>query len=140
LKIDSFSHGAIGKFIGLYGLEDLFENLPDSLETLKIKNNDRNDIIITIPEDIDRFQNLEFLNFENCVDSVPESICNLKKLRFLTLQGNSKLRTVPGCIASLPNIVFLNVKECPNLEIPQEISDNANDFGNGMWDFAEDED
>lgn len=140
LKIDSFSHGAIGKFIGLYGLEDLFESLPDSLETLKIKNNDRNDIIIRIPDDIDRFQNLEFLNFENCVDSVPESVCNLKKLRFLTLQGNSKLRTVPGCIASLPNIVFLNVKECPNLEIPQEISDNANDFGNGMWDFAEDED
>ena len=139
-KVDNFTSGSVGKFIALYGLEDLFKSLPDSLETLKIKDNGKNDFIIKIPDDIDRFQNVEFLNFENCIDSIPESVCNMKKLRFLTLQGNSKLRTVPGCIANLPNLVFLNVKECPNLQIPQEISDNANDFGNGMWDFAEDED
>jgi len=140
LKIDSFSHGAIGKFVGLYGIHDLFENLPTSLETLTIKNNEKNDIIIHIPDDIDRFSNLNFLHFENCIDSLPETVCNLKKLRFLTVQNNPKLRTVPGCIVNLPELVFLNAKECPNLDVPQEIRDKGADFGNGMWDFTEDED
>jgi Leucine-rich repeat (LRR) protein len=140
LKIDSFSHGAIGKFVGLYGIHDLFENLPTSLETLTIKNNEKNDIIIHIPDDIDRFSNLNFLHFENCIDSLPETICNLKKLRFLTVQNNPKLRTVPGCIVNLPDLVFLNAKECPNLQVPKEIQDKGADFGNGMWDFTDDED
>ena len=37
LTIDSFSQGAVGKFIGLYGLDDLFESLPTTLKQLQIK-------------------------------------------------------------------------------------------------------
>jgi len=141
-KVDNLTSGSVGKFIALYGLDDLFKSLPDSLESFKIINNDRNGIIINIPDDIDRFQNLQYLTLEHCIDSLPESVCNLKNLRFLTLRGNSELRTIPACISKerLPELVFLNVRECPNLELPKEISDNANDFGNGMWDFAGDED
>ena len=140
LTIDSFSHGVVGKFVGLYGIEDLFESLPLTLEVLKVKNNEKNNIILNIPEDIDRFKNLNFLQFNNCIDSIPETICNLKKLRFLTLEHNVNLRTVPSCIVNLPDLVFLNAKGCSNIEIPVEIKERASDFGNGMWDFSLDDD
>ena len=76
LLIDNFSHGAIGKFIGLYGLDDLFASLPDTLKELQIQNKDRNGIIINIPSDIARFKNLSMILFDNCINSVPESICD----------------------------------------------------------------
>jgi hypothetical protein len=37
LVIDSFNSGAVGKFIGLYGLDDLFENLPLTLSEIQIQ-------------------------------------------------------------------------------------------------------
>jgi hypothetical protein len=46
-----------------------------------------------------------------------------------------KLRTVPGCIADLPNLIFLNVKGSDNVKIPREIMEKADEMGKGMWDF-----
>ena len=42
LIIDSFTNGAIGKFINLYGLEDLFKSLPSTLKEFQIQNKDVN--------------------------------------------------------------------------------------------------
>jgi hypothetical protein len=39
-KVDSLSSGSVGKFISLYGLEDLIESLPKTLETFSIQNRD----------------------------------------------------------------------------------------------------
>jgi hypothetical protein len=57
--IDSFSSGAVGKFVALYGVEDLFSSLPAELEEFQINNRDKNDIIVRIPEDIGKFKNLK---------------------------------------------------------------------------------
>ena len=136
LVIDSFSHGAVGKFIGLYGIDDLMTQLPDTLKEIQIQNRDNNGVLINIPEEIGRFQNLGMIMFDNCIDRIPESICKLPKLRFLALPNNKELRTIPECIADLPNLYFLNLKGCPNVEIPKKIEETAFPMGDNMWDFG----
>jgi hypothetical protein len=42
-KVDGLSSGAVGKFISLYGLDDLIGSLPDTLETFSIQNRDSKD-------------------------------------------------------------------------------------------------
>ena len=138
LVIDSFSHGAIGKFIGLYGLDDLIENLPDSLKEFQIQNRDtNNNIVITIPDSISRFQNLQMILLDNCIVSVPESICELPKLKFLALINNPGLKSIPECIGDLPNLFFLNLKGSENVKVPNSIQSKGTDMGNGMWDLQD---
>ena len=137
LVIDSFSSGAVGKFIGLYGLDDLFDSLPLTLTELQIQNRDKNDVIINIPESINKFKNLNLLLFDNCVESVPDTICELEKLRFLALINNPKLTNIPECVVNLPNIYFVNLKGSPNVQIPEAMKQKGNDMGGGMWDLQD---
>ena len=139
LVIDSFSHGAIGKFIALYGLEDLIGNLPDTLEEFQIQNRDnKSDVTITIPEEIGRFKNLHMILLDNCVESIPDAICTLPKLRFLALINNPKLTSIPDCVADLPNLFFLNLKGSNNVQIPDSIKQKGTEMGGGMWDLQDD--
>ena len=63
LVIDSFSHGAIGKFIALYGLDDLIGSLPDTLKEFQIQNRDnKSDVLVKIPEEIGRFKDLNIVS------------------------------------------------------------------------------
>jgi hypothetical protein len=136
LVIDSFNHGNVGKFIGLYGLDDLIDNLPLTLKEFQIANKERDTKInITIPESISRFKNLQMLLFDNCVDYIPDSICELPELRFLALINNQNLQTIPECLADVPTLLFLNLKGSSNVKVPQRIMDKASDLGNGMLDL-----
>jgi hypothetical protein len=137
LVIDSFSHGAIGKFIGLYGLDDLIDNLPSTLKEFQIQNRDKNDVTINIPESIGRFKDLTMILFDNCVEHVPDSICTLPKLRFLALINNQKLTEIPECVADLPNLFFLNLKGSPNVRVPESVQAKGTDMGGGMWDLQD---
>lgn len=140
LVIDSFSHGAIGKFIALYGLDDLIGSLPESLKEFQIQNrgNTNNNVTITIPEEIGRFKDLNMILLDNCVTSIPDSICTLPKLRFLALINNPGLTSIPECVANLPNLYFLNLKGSNNVEVPESIKAKGTDMGGGMWDLQED--
>jgi len=136
LVIDSFNHGNVGKFIGLYGLDDLIDNLPLTLKEFQIANKEKDTKInITIPESISRFKNLQMLLFDNCVDYIPDSICELPELRFLALINNQNLQTIPECLADVPTLLFLNLKGSSNVKVPQRIMDKASDLGNGMLDL-----
>lgn len=136
LLIDSFQHGAIGKFIALYGLEDLIGSLPDGLKEFQIQNRDsKSEINIKIPSEISRFKNLNMILLDNCVDSIPDSICELKSLRFLALINNPNLKSIPDCIGNLPNLYFLNLKGSKNVEVPESIKEKGTDMGGGMWDL-----
>ena len=138
LVIDSFSHGAIGKFIALYGLDDLIGSLPDTLKEFQIQNRDnKSDVLVRIPEEIGRFKDLNMILLDNCIDSIPNSVCTLPKLRFLALINNPKLRTIPECVADLPNLYFLNLKGSENVQVPQSIQQKGSDMGGGMWDLQE---
>ena len=137
LTIDSFSQGVVGKFIGLYGLDDLIDSLPSTLKEFQIQNRDKNGVIINIPESIGRFKELNLVLFDNCIESIPDSICTLPKLRFLALINNEKLTSIPDCISDLPNIYFLNLKGSPNVIVPKKIQETGTDMGGGMWDLQD---
>jgi Leucine-rich repeat (LRR) protein len=74
---------------------------------------------------------------DNCIESLPESIGELKMLRFLALPNNKKLTKLPESLTKLPMLFFLNVKGCPNVRVPQAILDNSEDMcgGCGMYDI-----
>ncbi len=138
LVIDSFNHGAIGKFIGLYGLDDLIENLPPTLKEFQIQNRDsKNEIIVRIPESIGNFKDLQMILLDNCVEEIPKSICELPKLKFLALINNPKLNSIPDCIGNIPSLFFLNLKGSSNVKVPNSIVKRGTDMGNGMWDLQD---
>jgi hypothetical protein len=136
LIIDGFSTGAVGKFIGLYGLDDLIETLPDTLTELQIQNRDKNNIIITIPDSIGRFKKLKLMILENCIDSITDSICQLTNLEFLSLVNNDKLKTIPECVVDLPNLAFINLKGSQNVQLPKAVEERAESMGLGLWNMG----
>ena len=137
-KVDSLSSGAVGKFISLYGLEDLIESLPMTLETFSIQNRDsRETVKIELPKEIGQFKNLVHIITDNVsFKSIPESVCQLKNLKFLAVMKNPELTTVPECIADLPSLMFLNLKESPNAKIPSSITEKGEEMQPGMWDLG----
>ena len=138
LTISEFDSGPIAKFIKLYGLEDLFKNLPETLKSIQIINTKEPNMIIKIPEDIGRFKQLSMIIFRNCIDRLPDSICELPELTYLGCIDNTQLTTIPECIVNLPKITFLNLRGSVNVEIPQSIRENGIDIGDGLWDMEKD--
>ena len=131
--IDSFTHGAVGTYIALYGMDDLIVSLPESLEEFQIQNKGNQDIMITIPEEIGKFKNLRMIFFENCISSIPNSICELPKLELVALVNNPKLTSIPDCIVNLPKLEFMNLSGSNNLKIPEGLRDKMDELGGGMW-------
>ena len=137
-KVDGLSSGAVGKFISLYGLDDLIGSLPDTLESFSIQNRDSKDSVkIELPQEIGKFQNLVHIITDNVsFKSIPESVCDLPRLKFLAVMKNPELTTVPECIANLPSLMFLNLKESPNAKIPSSITEKGEEMQPGMWDLG----
>lgn len=107
-----YPQGSAGKFIALYGYEELFNNLPESVEGILVKNSTNAQFSHPIPESIGRLKNLSSIMMQNCVSSVPSSLGNCKKLSFISLPDNKELKTVPESLKDLPNLQFINLKGC----------------------------
>ena len=133
--IDNLKSGSAGKFISIYGMDDLIPQLPMSTTEIVIHNKDNSGLTINIPESIGRLKNLELVIFENCVSKIPESICELTKLRFLSLPNNNELTSIPECVFDLPNILFLNLIGCKNVDVSDIDESKCTDMGNGLYDF-----
>lgn len=139
LNISNLLRGAMGKFIALYGLNELFSSLPKTITEIKIINPDNNGFIIDIPDSISEFQDLWQLQFDNCVNNIPESICKLKKLNFLTLRNNQELTSIPDCIVDLPCLQFFNADKSSNLRIPEKMDEIADQMSDKMYSFENEE-
>ena len=139
-RVDNLSSGPVGKFISLYGLNDLVGNLPDTLETFSIQNRDQRNVVkIDLPEEIGNFKDLKNIVTDNVsFERLPESICKLKNLNFIAIMRNPELTTIPECIANLPRLMFLNLKDSPNVKIPNSILEKGEELQPGMLDFGGD--
>ena len=135
-EISSLTDGAMGKFISLYGFDDLMDSIPTTIEEFKITNNKDNGLIINIPNNIDRFTNLTTLLFDNCIDKVPSSVCNLKKLLFIGFPNNPKLTEIPECIADIESLFVLNIQNSNNVVVPKKIEETTTNFDNGIYGFS----
>jgi hypothetical protein len=98
------------KFIALYGFPEFFETLPENIERLEFTKKGGEPFSLPIPESIGNFKNLTALHLVGCVSEIPESICNLDKLQFLSLPDNPNLKTLPSCLADLPRLTVINLK------------------------------
>lgn len=133
LNIEGFGRGVVGQFVGLYGLDELFENLPATLTEISISNPEKNNIIISIPPSIGKFKNLNNLSLSNCVSEVPKEVCELENLEFLGLMNNTQLTTIPDCIAFMDRLYFVNVDGSTNLKMPSAFQERWDQIDEGMW-------
>ena len=123
---------AVAKFIALYGLEEIMNDLPKDLVHILIDNTSNDDITIDIPASIGELTNLRSILLKNVVSSIPDTICNCKELEILALSNNKNLKSIPDCIAQLPNLSFLNLQNTP-VELSKAFEDRVEPKGNGMY-------
>jgi hypothetical protein len=123
----SYPRDSASKFITLYGFDELFDTLPENLERFEFTKDSGSQLDLNIPNTIGRFKNLKSLKLANCVASLPESICQLPKLRFLALPNNPSLQKLPECLKDMPSLMVINVTGHPDAKsiIPQELIDRA---------------
>jgi len=130
----TYPDSSAGKFVALYGFDELFDNLPDNIEHLLIQNRGKETIALDVPESIGRFQNLEAILFKNLVKTIPDSICRCTKLNLLSLPDNPSLKSIPACIKDLENLAFINLSGGnSNIHIPEELKNNLEDQGDGFY-------
>ncbi len=122
----------VSKYIGIYGFDEFMESLPQDMMRFDFEagggygNQDK----LTsrpLPEKFTTFTDLQILHIEGLVNEIPESIGNLKKLKFLSLAKNPDLKSLPESLADLENLEVINIKDSPNVEIGprlQEKDDN----------------
>lgn len=130
----NYPDSASGKFIALYGFDELFDSLPDTITKLLITNKSQENIALDVPASIGRFKNLEALMLNNIAKTLPDSVCQLKELNFLALPSNKDLQSLPECLKELPKLAFINLKDVnTNIKIPQGLKDRLEDEGHGFY-------
>lgn len=134
LDINDITSSKVGQFVALYGLDELFDSLPDNLEKIQIANSGQ-PVLISVPNSISRFKSLEHIGFVNCINTLPESICELKNLNYINIQNNSQLETIPDCIGYIPSLIVVSLKNCPNVKIPASFEEKGINRGGNIWDF-----
>jgi len=136
-KLDiSYPSSSAGKFIALYGFDELFESIPDDVQNITINNYSNEDIALDVPSSIGRFKQLGAIMLNNIVRSVPKEIGDLEKLGFLALPNNKKLVSLPESILNLKELTFISLKGSnPNVKIPPKLKERMNDEGGGFYFF-----
>jgi len=128
-----YPNSSAGKFVALYGFEELFESIPESLENMTIINESKEDIALDIPKSIGRFTKLEAIMLVKMVKSIPNEIGNCKSLQFISFPDNPALKSIPETVNNLEGLTFLNLKGSDNVVIPQKLKDRLIDEGRGFY-------
>jgi Leucine-rich repeat (LRR) protein len=126
--------GNVGRFIGLYGFDEIFEALPQSLVSINIVGDGPGGTPLTIPRGITRFKNLNSLTLQkNAINELPDYICELKDLSFLGLTNNPELTSLPECIGDLEDLDILNLSGTNVQSLPKKLEERMTDMGNGIY-------
>lgn len=130
----NYPDSSAGKFVALYGFDELFDNLPDTIVHLLISNKSKESIALDVPETITRFKNLDALLMSNIVRTLPENLGELKNLKFLNLSNNKDLVSLPESIKDIPNLALVNLKGSnPAVVIPPALKEILSDEGGGFY-------
>ena len=119
------------KFIALYGFDEFFDTLPENIKRLEFTHKGGTSFNLDLPERIGDFKQLSALHLVGCVSKIPDSICNLKELKFLSLPDNPNLQPLPACLAELPKLSIINIKNSKlDGTIPEALKQRAERDGN----------
>lgn len=126
-KVDiSYPNSSAGKYIALYGFEELIEQLPDTLTEFGFVNKSSEKLAWDIPASIGRFKQLTMLQLDGIVKTLPDEIGQLSNLFMLVLSNNKQLKSLPPSIGKLNNIVVMNLMGCDKdlfSTLPKEVQD-----------------
>jgi len=114
------------KFMVLYGTEEFINSLPKSITRLEIIARG-SELKFKFPQTIGELTNLTAIHLVGCVVSLPDSICNLQKLQFLSLPDNPQLQKLPNCIADLPRLSIINLKGSNKDALPESLQNIGED-------------
>ena len=128
-----YPNDTASKYISIYGFDEFFEALPETLERLDIEisnsrgygQKDQKTPAFRLPDDITRFKNLEMLHIEGMLSELPDEVGELQNLQFISIPNNPNLVHIPESIANLPNLEVLNVKNNSKMVIPHKIMEKA---------------
>jgi leucine-rich repeat protein SHOC2 len=86
---------------------------------------------------------MEVILLDNCISSLPDEICELKELKFLSLLNNPNLKELPDCLNNLKNLAFIALTGSPNVRIPEWLKKRGktmrkDDSNGNLWDLEYD--
>ena len=120
----NYPNDQVSRFIGLYGFDEFFDKLPQSLKRFDFEKgnrgygNDNQELPATpLHPKILNFPNLEVLHIEGLLSELPEDINRLQNLMFISIPNNPELTTLPESLADLPALQVLNIRNNPKLKI-----------------------
>jgi hypothetical protein len=124
-----------GKYIALYGFDELIRNLSSNVKFFEIICTEKNYAQYDLPSEFcDRFTQLETLVMENIVSSIPDNISNLRNLTVLNLKGNQKLLTLPSSILKMGNLDMVILRNAPEaFTPPQGFEEYFEDMGDNFF-------
>ena len=114
------------KFMALYGTEEFINSLPKTITRLEIIAKGA-ELKFKFPQTIGELTNLTAIHLVGCVLSLPDSICNLQKLQFLSLPDNPELQRLPDCISELPRLSIINLKGSNKDALPESLQNISDD-------------
>lgn len=130
----NYPESSAGKFIALYGFDELFDSLPENISYLWINNKSKEDIALDVPPTLTRFKNLKALMLQNIVRSLPNNIGELKNLQYLSLPENKNLTSLPESLINCPELLFISLKDGnPNVKIPEKLLETLQSEGDGFY-------
>jgi hypothetical protein len=103
-----YPNDANSKFARMFGIERLFELLPEDMTFFQMENKSKDDIIINLPDTFTRFKDLEILVLEKIVDKLPENIGELEQLSFVNITNCPRLTKVPQSLENCHCLEFLS--------------------------------
>ena len=120
----NYPNDQVSRFIGLYGFDEFFDKLPQSLKRFDFEKGNRGygdnkqDLPATpLHPKVLNFPNLEVLHIEGLLSELPEDISRLQNLMFISIPNNPELETLPESLADLPNLQVLNIRNNPKLKL-----------------------
>jgi Leucine-rich repeat (LRR) protein len=69
------------------------------------------------------------IHIDGLLSEIPDTICNLKSLKYLAIPNNKQLKTLPACLSTLDSLKLINVKGCDNLQVPEELRTKVKMWG-----------
>ena len=122
-----FPRSPAAKYISLYGFDELFKNLPKDIKRLDISG--PGTVGFKLPNEIGEMKELVGIHIDGLLSEVPDTICNLKSLKYLAIPNNKKLKSLPECLSTLDNLKLINIKGCDNLQVPEELKTKVKMWG-----------